>query len=124
MIAQHLVILQVIIPLIAAPICLLLKRGEFCWLWTTIVTFCTFILSLWLLSSVLTNGTAVYEIGNWAPPWGIEYRVDLLSAYVILLVSVMASVVAPYMLKSVRHEIPKERQYLFYLMYQTLQDMW
>ena len=26
-------------------------------------------------------------LGGWAPPWGIEYRVDLLNAFVLMLVS-------------------------------------
>ncbi len=117
MIEQHLPILQVILPLMAAPICLVLRRGDVCWLWATVVTWCTFVVSLLLLFGVLDHGTAVYEIGDWAAPWGIEYRVDLISAFILTIVSAIGSVTVPYMAKSVAKEIDAERQYLFYLMY-------
>jgi len=116
-IAQHLPVLQVIIPLMAAPICLFLKRGNLCWAWATLVTWCAFVISLVLLNDVLDNGTIIYEIGDWAAPWGIEYRVDLISAFILTIVSAIGSITAPYMARSVAKEIPEERQYLFYLMY-------
>lgn len=117
MIDQHLAILQVIIPLLAAPFCLFLKRGDLCWIWASVATWCAFGVSIALLASVLANGTIVYEIGGWAAPWGIEYRVDLISAFVLIIVSAIGSVTVPYMARSVSKEIPEERQYLFYLMY-------
>jgi len=116
-IAEHLAVLQVIVPMMAAPFCLFLKRGDLCWGWATLVTWCTFVISLTLLSGVLSTGTIVYEIGGWAAPWGIEYRVDLLSAFVLVIVSAIGSITVPYMAKSVAREVPEERQYLFYLMY-------
>ena len=33
-----------------------------------------------LLWQVLTTGPISYALGGWAPPWGIEYRVDVLNA--------------------------------------------
>lgn len=117
MIAQHLPVLQVILPLLAAPLCLVLKRGSLCWILATAVTWCAFAVSLALLNSVLEQGTIVYEIGDWAAPWGIEYRVDLISAFILTIVSAIGSITAPYMAKSVSREIPDDRQYLFYLMY-------
>lgn len=117
MIAQHLPILQVIVPLMAAPVCLILKRGDLCWAWATLVTWCSLVISVILLLGVLDGGTISYEIGDWAAPWGIEYRVDLLSAFVLTIVSAIGSVTAPYMARSVAKEVPEERHYLFYLMY-------
>jgi len=101
----------------AAPICLVLRRGDLCWAWATLVTWCTFAMSLSLLNSVLDNGTIIYLIGDWAAPWGIEYRVDLVNAFILTIVSAIGSVTVPYMSRSVAKEIPAERQYLFYLMY-------
>ncbi len=117
MIIQHLPIFQVIIPLMAAPICLFLRRGDLCWAWATLATWCAFAISLALLFGVLDNGTVVYEIGDWAAPWGIEYRVDLFSAFILAIVTAIGSITVPYMARSVATEIPEERQYLFYLMY-------
>ena len=36
---------------------------------------------------MLATGPISYHLGGWAPPWGIEYRVDLLNAFVLVLVS-------------------------------------
>lgn len=117
MIAQHLPILQVIVPLMAAPVCLFLRRGILSWGWATLTTWCAFAISLALLSGVLDNGTIIYEIGDWAAPWGIEYRVDLISAFILTIVTAIGSITVPYMARSVAKEIPEERRYLFYLMY-------
>lgn len=117
MISHHLAILQVIIPLMAAPFCLFLRRSSLCWAWATLATWCALAVSIALLWGVMADGTIVYEIGGWAAPWGIEYRVDLLSAFVLLIVSAVGSITVPYMAKSVAREIPEDRHYLFYLMY-------
>jgi multicomponent Na+:H+ antiporter subunit D len=53
-------------------------------------------------------------MGSWAPPWGIEYRVDALSSFVLVLVSAIGALVAPYALRSVAAEVPREQQYLYY----------
>jgi multicomponent Na+:H+ antiporter subunit D len=58
-----------------------------------------------------------YAIGSWAPPWGIEYRVDALSGFVLVLVSLTASFVAPYAQRSIAAEVAPERHYLMYAMY-------
>ena len=46
-----------------------------------------------LLRQVSTSGTLVYQLGGWAAPWGIEYRIDLLGAYVLLIVTAIAALV-------------------------------
>ncbi|MDP4993352.1 MAG: monovalent cation/H+ antiporter subunit D family protein, partial [Burkholderiaceae bacterium] len=63
------------------------------------------------------SGTISYEIGSWAPPLGIEYRVDQLSAFVLVLVSAIAALVVPYSRASIETEVPTEQHYLFYTMF-------
>ncbi|MDP6927988.1 MAG: proton-conducting transporter membrane subunit, partial [Rhodospirillales bacterium] len=58
----------------------------------------------------------VYELGSWAAPWGIEYRVDTLNAFVLVIVSSISTVVMPFARKTVEREIPANRIYLFYTM--------
>ena len=48
-------------------------------------------IALWLQTAA--GPPISYEIGSWAPPWGIEYRVDRLSSFVLLLVSGMAAAI-------------------------------
>jgi len=64
------------------------------------------------------GGPAVsYAIGNWQPPWGIEYRVDALSAFVLVLISGMAFVLLPFARRSIGAEIAERQHYLFYTMF-------
>ena len=117
MISAHLPALQVVVPLLAAPVCLLLRNRHAAWLLTALVTWATFIIALGLLAQVADRGTISYAIGDWAPPWGIEYRVDLFGALVLVIVSGIGSLVMPFARINVEREIPAERIYLFYVMY-------
>jgi multicomponent Na+:H+ antiporter subunit D len=56
-------------------------------------------------------------MGNWAPPWGIEYRIDRLSSFLLLLVSGMGALILPYCRASIERELPADRHYLFYAMF-------
>jgi len=116
-ISNQLPVLQIIIPLIAAPICLILRHAFAAWLLSTVVTFVTFAISLALLVQVLDQGTISYALGNWEPPWGIEYVVDLLSVFILVIVAGIGSLVMPFARQSVEQEVPEERIYLFYVMY-------
>ncbi|MEE9195488.1 MAG: proton-conducting transporter membrane subunit, partial [Alphaproteobacteria bacterium] len=115
--SAHLPALQVVVPLVAAPVCLLLRNRYAAWLVAATVTWATFIIALALLAQVVDQGTISYAIGDWAPPWGIEYRVDLFSALVLVIVSGIGSLVMPFARINVEREIPAERIYLFYVMY-------
>ena len=53
-------------------------------------------------------------MGGWKPPWGIELRVDMASAYVMFVVSGVAAIVLPFGPGSVNLSVPKHRMYLFY----------
>ncbi len=110
----HLLILQVIIPLVSAPVCLLLRGDRAAWAFTLTVSWAVLANALLLLNTVLAAGSLSYAIGAWAGPFGIEYRVDTASAFVVLIVASVGAVVLPFAYKSVRHEIPAERIGLFY----------
>jgi multicomponent Na+:H+ antiporter subunit D len=116
-IIAHLPALQVVVPLLAAPTCVLLRNGRAAWVLAALVTWTAFAISLGLLVQVVEHGTISYALGDWAPPWGIEYRVDLLSAFVLVIVSGIGSLVMPFARDNVEQEIPHQRVYLFYVMY-------
>ena len=116
-IAQHLPALQVVVPLIAAPTCALLRHKGVAWLFALIVTWATFAVSVMLMLEVRESGPISYALGGWPPPWGIEYRVDTLSTLVLLVVSGIGALVMPFARISVEREVPAERIYLFYVMY-------
>jgi len=68
--------------------------------------------SLTTLTRVLDNGTIRYYLGGWAPPFGIEFRIDGLNALVAVTVSVVALITAIYSKNQVDAETPgKSSQY-------------
>ena len=117
MISSHLPVLQVVLPLMAAPLCLLLRRSTPAWGLALAVTWGTLVIAVVLLLQVLSTGPVSYEIGGWAAPWGIEYRVDMVSAFVLVIVAAVGSLVMPFARLSVAREVATDRIYLFYTMY-------
>ena len=113
----HLPILQVIIPLMAAPICLILKRAQLVWLFSLITSGLAFVISILLLQQVMTSGVISYELGGWQAPWGIEYRIDKLNAFLLLIISGISTVVLFAAQTSIEKEIPKNKHIYFYVLY-------
>jgi multicomponent Na+:H+ antiporter subunit D len=111
---DHLPILVVIVPLMAAPVGLLIRRPRAVWFVALATSWFCFAASAVIAHQVWTAGTIDYELGGWAPPWGIAYRIDLLNSFVLLIVSGIAAIVLSYARLSVEKEIPASRQYLFY----------
>lgn len=117
MLSHHLPVLQVVIPLLAAPICSLLPRASLAWLFALLISISTFIISILLVHQVNVHAVLSYELGGWAPPWGIEYRIDHLAAYVLVLVSGIASIAMMAARQSVEQEIAHDKINLFYSAY-------
>ncbi|PKO87424.1 MAG: cation:proton antiporter [Betaproteobacteria bacterium HGW-Betaproteobacteria-12] len=115
--AAHLPALQVVLPLLSAPLAVLLRHGGFAFAVVTAAAWAAFAAAIGLWWQVGEVGVISYHIGSWAPPWGIEYRVDRLTSFVLLLVSGMAAVVLPYSRASIEREIPRELHYLYYAMF-------
>jgi len=111
---DHLSLLLVVIPLAAAPVVAILPRGRLPWAAALIVTSICAVLAGMQLWAVVDNGVISYELGGWAPPWGIEYRIDAVNAFVALIVSGIAAITLPYALLSAEKEIPEHQIPLFY----------
>ena len=116
-ISDHLPILQIIIPFIAAPLIVFIGQRKLAWPIAFFASTAAFVISCLLLSQVIGGGIISYQIGGWAPPLGIEYRVDAANGFVLFLVTGIATVVLPYARKSVDAEISKPKQTLFYALF-------
>ncbi len=112
---SQLPILQVILPLMAAPLCLIVREPRLVWLFSLLTSALTLGISILLLQQVLHEGTLSYALGGWQPPWGIEYRIDPLNAFVLLLVSLLSFVVLLAAHTSITREIAPEKQTYFYM---------
>ena len=115
--SSHLPALQVVLALLAAPLCVVLRRPGAAWIIATVITWALLAIAMVLLGRVLETGTITYALGSWPAPWGIEYRIDLANAFVLVLVTLIGSVVMPYARASIPAEIEEPRIYLFYCMY-------
>ncbi len=112
--AFHLPVLQVLLPLLAAPLCFLLRKEAIVRVFIVVVSFACFGIAMSLLDRVLDGDVLVYEFGGWARPYGIEYRVDILNAFVLVVVSGIAAVVFAAGPGQARRAIPEGREYLYY----------
>lgn len=114
---HHLPILIVIIPLIAGPLFVLIRDRRIVYASAVAVCWTTFLATCSLLRETLVRDQVSYHIGNWAPPYGIEYRIDVLSAFVLLFVAFIGAAVITFAKPSVKREIPRGKQYLFFATY-------
>lgn len=114
---QHLPVLQIALPLLAAPLCVLVRSRHTVMTLTIAVCWLTFGMSSWLLSSTLNHGAVAYRLGGFPPTLGIELRVDILSAFVIWFVAGIGAIVMTYAPASLEREIPRRQHYLFCAMY-------
>ncbi len=114
---QHLPVLLVVLPLLSAPLTVLLRNRTLAFGVVCAASWVGLVISILIWQQVQVSGTISYEIGSWAPPLGIEYRVDQLSAFVLVLVSAIAALVVPYSRASIETEVPTEQHYLFYTMF-------
>lgn len=106
--------LQVVVPMVAAPICTFLRFRNVPWAFALLVSAATFWIAVNLLLQVLDGGAISYQMGGWPPPFGIEYRVDEINAFVLMIVSGVSLVALPYALRSVEREVPRDKHHLFY----------
>ena len=111
---DHLPILVILIPLFAAPIASLFRNGAIARLIAQVAVWGSFAVTCLLLQQVLESGTVRYQLGGWEPPWGIEYRIDILGGLVLLIVNAIAALVLSSSRLSVTQEIIERRVSVFY----------
>lgn len=111
---DHLPILQILVPFVAAPLVVLLGSRSLTWSLAFAASAISFVISILLLMQAIDGSVISYHIGGWAPPLGIEYRVDAANAFVLLLVTGISTIVLPYARESVKSEIPAKHHTLFY----------
>jgi multicomponent Na+:H+ antiporter subunit D len=109
--------LQVVVPLLGAVLAAFLRRGASAFALTLAVSWVMPFVAGAMLWQVLTSGPISYHLGGWPPPFGIEYRIDALNGFVMLLVSAVGAVIMPFARRSIAHEIDQSRVAWFYCMY-------
>ncbi|MDX1442883.1 MAG: monovalent cation/H+ antiporter subunit D family protein [Gammaproteobacteria bacterium] len=111
---QHVSILLVVIPLLAAPLAAMTTGRRIPWIVALLATATALGLAAWQAWLVMESGPISYALGGWTPPWGIEYRIDALNAFVALLVAGIGFLSVLYAYTSISSEIETRKTPLFY----------
>jgi multicomponent Na+:H+ antiporter subunit D len=114
MIEAHLPALQVVVPMLSAALVLMLKPRGLAWMAATAASLFAFAIVVNLAQITLGGETVGYLMGNWQAPYGIELRVDALSALILLVVTGASSVSLLFGSKSIDSQIEADRQRFFY----------
>ncbi|WP_417498088.1 monovalent cation/H+ antiporter subunit D family protein [Maricaulis sp.] len=113
-IAAHAPVLLVVVPLILAPVAALMPNGRLAWGVSLLAVIAVAILALVLMGEISSAGVISYHLGGWAPPLGIEYRVDALNVPILLLVGLVGLLCTIYALPTVADEIEPGKRAMFY----------
>ena len=112
---EHLPALQVAIALTAAPLVMMFGRAtRLAWAVATLACWASLAVALMLFVQVADGSVISYEMGGWAPPWGIEYSIDAANAWVLVIIGLISAIVMPFARQSVEQEISESRTALFY----------
>jgi multicomponent Na+:H+ antiporter subunit D len=106
--------IQVVLPMITAPLCVVLHRSRPAWTVTLAVLWTSFAIAVAQLQHALAYGTMSYHVGGWAPPIGIELRIGPLNAFVLVIVTAIAAVVLSGCRAALIDEVPESRHHLFF----------
>ncbi len=109
--------LQIALPLLAAAVCLVVRRSRLAWAIATVVAWNSFASAVVILRQVREHGVISYAEGGWQAPWGIELRIDLLNSLVLLVVTAICAVVITASLKSLDQEVWREHHHKFFALY-------
>lgn len=110
----HLPILQVIVPLLTAPLVLLLRDRTLAWAAATAASLCAFGIALFLALTVRDGTVLEYALGSWPVPYGIALTVDAFSALLLLIISGGSSAALLIARQSLAREVEPGRQHLLY----------
>ena len=110
-------ILIIVVPLMTSFLIPLVGwwRKHFCYpLMIAALSISTFS-SVAILKEVIEQGTLHYYLGNWDPPWGIEYVFDHLNAFVAVIVSVISLLIGISSKSMVEKEFSQKATYFYCL---------
>ena len=107
-------VLIVALPLLCAPLCLLLRNPKHLYILSLVVGILLFAACDWMLAYIPDTAKIPYYLGGWVPPFGIAYQVDTLNALVAFLLSIVFLAVFLYMPKSFVVELAERHRYPVY----------
>ncbi|UMZ72859.1 complex I subunit 5 family protein [Natranaerofaba carboxydovora] len=76
-----------------------------------------FVLGIYLRIQLAIDGPFTYHIGGWPAPWGIEFKVDYLGAYMVLIITGIGFLTLFYATKDLAHDLTENAQGIYYPLY-------
>ncbi len=111
---EHYPALLIAVPLIMAPVCVLLRHPTFAAIAAFVANAAAVFFAIALLLDVLDGNVIRYALGGWAAPTGIEYYIDTTNAILLVIISVVSFLALVYSFPTLLHEVAEPRHYLFY----------
>ncbi len=111
---DHLIALQVVISMLAAPLVLLLRVPGTAWAATTLTSLMAFAIAISLTGTVLQGEEIFYEMGAWPAPYGIELHLSAFGALLLLITTGGSSLALIAGKRSIEASVASDRQSAFY----------
>ena len=102
---QNLPVLVVVIPLLLAPILAIITAPRVAWAVSVAGIGIAFLTAILLQSITESIGRVTYHLGNWEPPWGIEFVVDSATSLTLVIMTGLAFLATLYARASLLAEI-------------------
>lgn len=106
--------LQVVVPLMVAPIVMLLRGDGLAWAASTAASAMAFAIAVSLSISALSGTTISYAMGGWPAPFGIELSVDAFNSLLLVLTTGASTLALLGARTSIAGLMSPSREPLFY----------
>lgn len=112
--AEQLPAIVLLLTLLAAPVCSVIRNGDTAWRLAVCAAWLSVAAAFALMHQVWGGQEISYHMGGWPPPWGIEVRIDELSALVLILITLFGALVMSVLRTSLHDAMRKQRHSLYY----------
>ncbi len=114
---RHAIVLIVVAPLVSSGLAAMFRSEAVAWALSLLSSLASLVCAIVLIGQTSDGGVVSYALGGFAPPLGIEFRIDALNALVLFLVSAISVLAVVFSRPSVQAEVPEEKRGYFYAAY-------
>jgi len=111
---DHLIVLQVIIPMLAAPLVALVRAPGLSWAAAVATSLMAFAIAVSLTGSILQGEEITYAMGSWSAPYGIELNLGAFGVLLLLVTTGASSFALLAGKRSIEASVDTARQPAFY----------
>jgi multicomponent Na+:H+ antiporter subunit D len=112
--AAQLPALQIVVPLLTAPMLILLRGGNLAWIGACAASWMAFAIAIALSIAVQDQGVISYAMGGWPAPFGIELRIDAFNAMLLVITTGASSIALLSGHQSLNQQLIQSQQPLFF----------